>query len=157
MVSAIHHLHRVANTYHGDIKLDNVVLSTDDDAVFIDFEQGRHAEQCLAPEAHGSWDVISNIPAAGSSIGAPAPATIRYVRYTGPDRGDTWSAYEAWAKYPEVMEAMEVYSLGDALQTLFEGTIPPSTIGSIVDRCLLEDPAARPRLDLIRTALKHST
>ena len=81
MVSAIHHLHRVANTYHGDIKLDNVVLSSDDDAVFIDFEQGRHAEGCLSQEAHGSWDVISNnIPAAGSNIDAPAPAIVRYVR-----------------------------------------------------------------------------
>ncbi|KAF8352065.1 hypothetical protein F5887DRAFT_1170807 [Amanita rubescens] len=27
MASAIHHLHRVAHTYHGDIKLDNIVLS----------------------------------------------------------------------------------------------------------------------------------
>lgn len=48
MVSAISHLHCVANTYHGDIKLDNIVLSTDDDAVFIDFEQAHHAEGCLA-------------------------------------------------------------------------------------------------------------
>jgi len=54
MVSAIHHLHRVAYTYYGDIKLDNVVLSIDDDAVFIDFEQARHAEGCLAPEARGN-------------------------------------------------------------------------------------------------------
>ena len=50
---------------------------------------------------------------------------------------------------------MEVYSLGDAPQALFGGTVPPSNIGSIVEQCLLEDPAARPRLDLILTALEH--
>jgi serine/threonine protein kinase len=72
MVPAIHHLHRVACTYHGEIKLDNVVLSIDDDAVFIDFEQARHAEGCLAPEAH-------DVPAAKSNIDATATATIRYV------------------------------------------------------------------------------
>ena len=155
MVSAIHHLHRVANTYHGDIKLDNVVLSTDDDAVFIDFEQARHAEGCLAPEAQGSWDVIPDFPTAKSNVDTPSPATIRYVRYTGPGRDDTWSAYEAWTKYPDVIEAMEVYSLGDALQTLFEGMVCPRKIESIVERCLLEDPTARSRLDLILTDLKH--
>lgn len=53
MAFAIYHLHRVANTYHGDIKLDNIVLSTDDDAVFIDFEQAHHAEGCLALLADG--------------------------------------------------------------------------------------------------------
>jgi hypothetical protein len=79
MVPAIHHLHRVACTYHGEIKLDNVVLSIDDDAVFIDFEQARHAEGCLAPEAHGSWDVVPDVPAAKSNIDATATATIRYV------------------------------------------------------------------------------
>jgi hypothetical protein len=153
MVSAIHHLHRVAYTYHGDIKLDNVVLSTDDDAVFIDFEQARHAEGCLAPEAQGSWDVIPHIPASKSNT--DTQATLRYVRYIGPDRDDSWSAYEAWAKYPEVIEAMEIYALGDALQTLFEGMVIPSKIGSIVERCLLEDPVTRPRLDLILTELKY--
>ena len=155
MVSAIHHLHRVAHTYHGDIKLDNVVLSTHDDAVFIDFEQGRHAEGCLAPEAQGLWDVIPNIPATKNNADAPASTTIRYVRYTGPERDDTWSAYEAWRKYPEAIEALEVYSLGDALQTLFEGVVPPSQIRSNIRQCLLEDPSARPRLDLILTELNR--
>jgi len=154
MVSAIHHLHRVAHTYHGDIKLDNIVLSTHDDAVFIDFEQGRHAEGCLAPEAQGLWDVIPNIPATKNNADAPASTTIHYVQYTGPERDDTWSAYEAWGKYPEAIEALEVYSLGDALQTMFEGMVPPSQIGSIIGQCLLEDPSARPRLDLILTELK---
>ena len=79
MVSAIYHLHRVANIYHGGIKFDNIVLSTDDDAVFIDFEQARHAEGCLALEADGSWDVVSNTPATRTDIDAPALSTIRYV------------------------------------------------------------------------------
>ena len=44
MVFAIYHLHHVANAYHGDIKFNNIVLSTDDDGVFIDFKQVCHAE-----------------------------------------------------------------------------------------------------------------
>ena len=106
MASAIHHLHRVAYTYHEDIKLDNVVLSTDDDAVFIDFEQARHAEGCLILEAQGSWDVIFLLP-----------------RVT---------------PIPQLLFAMS-----------------PSKIRSIVERCLLEDPVTRPRLDLILTELKY--
>lgn len=155
MVSAIHHIHRVAHTYHGDIKLDNVVISANDDAVFIDFEQGRHAEGCLAPEACGSWDVIPNNLAERSNT--DAPAAIHYVRYTGPERDDTWSAYEAWAKYPDVIEAMEVYALGDALKTLLDGMCPPGKIRSVVERCVLEDPAARPRLDLMIMDLKDTS
>jgi len=155
MVSAIHHLHRVAHTYHGDIKLDNIVLSTHDDAVFIDFEQGRHAEGCLAPEAQGSWDVIPNIPTVRNNADASASTPIHYVRYAGPERDDSWSAYEAWAKHLEVIEALEVYLLGDALQTLFEGVACLNKIGLIVGQCLLEDPAARPQLDLMLTEFKH--
>jgi hypothetical protein len=157
MASAIHHLHRVAHTYHGDIKLDNVVLSAQDDAVCIDFEQARHAEGCLAPEAHGAWDIIRNVPAAGSSVNVliPDPSTIHYVPYAGPERDDTWSAYEAWAMYPEALEALEVYSLGDALQMLFEGMSPPDAVESIVEWCMLEDPTARPRLGLILAELNE--
>ena len=125
----------MAHTYHGDIKLDNIVLSAYDDAVFIDFEQGCHAEGCLAPEAQGLWDVIPNIPA--TKADAPTSTTIHYVRYTGPERDNTWLAYEAWGKYPEAIETLEVYSLGGALQTLFEGVVPPSQIGSIIDRAVL--------------------
>ena len=48
---------------------------------------------------------------------------------------------------------MKVYSLEMFFR--LRGTVPPSNIGSIVEQCLLEDPAARPRLDLILTALEH--
>jgi hypothetical protein len=58
-------------------------------------------------------------------------------------------------KYPEAIEAIEVYSLGDALQALFEGMVPTSKFGSIVEQCLLEDPAARPRLDFMLAELAH--
>jgi hypothetical protein len=60
-----------------------------------------------------------------------------------------------WAKYPEAIKAIKVYSLEDALQTLFEGMVPPSKIGSIVEQYLLEDPEARPRLYFMLAELKH--
>ena len=101
MASAIFHLHLVAHTYHGDIKLDNIVLSANENAVFIDFEQVRHAKECLAPEACGAWDVVLTNSAARDFVGATTTATISYVPYTGPEREETWSAYEAWAMYPE--------------------------------------------------------
>jgi len=111
--------HRPSTTFiawhHGDIKLDNIVLSANDDAVFIDFEQVRHATECLAPEARGTWDVVLNNSAAGNFVGT---TTISYVPYTSPEREETWSAYEAWAMHPEALEAIEVYSLGDAWKTL---------------------------------------
>lgn len=52
------------------------------------------------------------------------PATNSYVPHTGPESEETWSAYEARATYPEALEEIEVYSLGDAWKTLFEGTYP---------------------------------
>ena len=152
IAAAIHHLHRVAHTYHGDIKLDNVVLSANDDAVLIDFEQTRHAEACLAPEAHGEWDVIPDVPVE-RDVGTNA-ITVRYVQYNGPDRGDDWSAYGAWEGYPDAIEAIEVYALGDLLKTLFDSTSPPGTISKISDQCLNADPIARPRLETIAAELR---
>ena len=54
IASGLHHLHHVAHTYHGDIKLDNVVLDENGDAVLIDFEQGRANEGNAAPELHAA-------------------------------------------------------------------------------------------------------
>ena len=90
MAFAIYHLHRVANTYHGDIKLDNIVLSTDDDAVLM-----TSSRRIMRKDVSPFWqmDFVSNTPTSRTDIDAPALSTIRYVRCTGPDRDDTWSAY----------------------------------------------------------------
>ena len=53
------------------------------------------------------------------------------------------------------IEGAEVYSLRDALQILFEGTVPYSKIGSLVKRCLLKISAAWLRLDFMLTELGY--
>jgi hypothetical protein len=96
----------------------------------LTFEQVRHVKECLAPETCRAWDVIS---AARSFVGTTTPATISYIPHTGPEREETWSAYEAWAMYPDALEAIEVYSLGDAWKTLFEGIYIPDKARAIIE------------------------
>ena len=148
IASAVHHLHRVAGAYHGDLKLDNVVISDNDDAILIDLEQGRHAEACLAPEANGEWDIICSVEGHDNL----PPDAICYIKYDGPERED-WSAYVAWKEYPKAIEAIEVYSLGVLLESLFHGIPTPDQISALVKRCLLSDPTARPSLSGVLIAL----
>ena len=57
MVSAILHTHRVAHTYHMDIKPGNMLLDSRKDLILCDWEQYGAPLYTLAPEADGSWDV----------------------------------------------------------------------------------------------------
>ncbi|TBU40300.1 hypothetical protein BD309DRAFT_967732 [Dichomitus squalens] len=57
IAAGLHHIHSVGHTYHGDVKLDNVVLDEDDNAVLIDFEQGRANEEAVAPELKAGYSV----------------------------------------------------------------------------------------------------
>jgi hypothetical protein len=41
--------------------------------------------------------------------------------------------------YPEALEAIEVYSLGDAWKTLFEGTYLPDKLRTIIEQCMAEE------------------
>lgn len=58
IVSAVWCLHHVSNTFHGNIKLDNIVLDVHDDAVLINFEQFRANAGHRTPEACGEWEVF---------------------------------------------------------------------------------------------------
>jgi hypothetical protein len=57
IVSAVWHLHRVAHTFHGDIKLDNVILDPRDNALLINVERFRANRGHISPEPCGEWDV----------------------------------------------------------------------------------------------------
>lgn len=59
--------------------------------------------------------------------------------------------------YLEALEAIEVYALGDAWRTLFEGTCLPDKMRTIVERCITEDPTSRPRLDSILAEMRELT
>ncbi|KAI1790400.1 kinase-like protein [Ganoderma leucocontextum] len=120
IASGLHHLHHVGHTYHGDIKLDNVVLDENGDAVLIDFEQGRTNEENAAPELHAA-SLVSNdtVP-----------------RLASRDR-----PYDIWKDTPRAIEAAEVWSFATVLRPLLSDVDAAS---AILARCRSEDPNCRP-------------
>ncbi|KAI0764384.1 kinase-like protein [Trametes elegans] len=137
--SALRHIHRVARTYHGDVKLDNVVLDEDDNAVLIDFEQGRANEEAAAPELH-----------AGGTVTLTDQGRLVYHTFGGSDDPPRLAnrayPYDAWLHVPRAIEAAEVHALGVAFARLFGESEVPS---DIIARCQREDPNDRPTLDEI--------
>ncbi|EIW54037.1 kinase-like protein [Trametes versicolor FP-101664 SS1] len=119
--TALVHVHHTAHTYHGDVKLENIMLDGNDYAILIDFEQGRANEEAAAPEVH-----------AGGSV----TELLRHRAYP----------YDEWLHVPRAIEAAEVHALGVALSKLFEEDEVPS---DIVQKCKAGDPNERPTLKTI--------
>ena len=143
IVSAVWHLHHVSNTFHGDIKLDNIVLDAHDDAVLIDFEQFRANARHLAPEACGEWEVFVS-----------QTGELSYLRHQG-KRPDRWNAFRQWQDIPKALEIAEVHALGMALSTLYGEQAPPS-IQSILGSCLEPDPLKRISLQAVSHYFRSS-
>ncbi|KAI0644940.1 kinase-like domain-containing protein [Trametes meyenii] len=138
LTSALRHVHEVARTYHGDVKLDNVMLDEHGDAVLIDFEQGRANKEAAAPELH-----------AGAAVSVAADGRLVYRLPSEDEKpeyrlGRRAYPYDAWADVPRAIEAAEVHALGVAFSRLFEGD---ETVSDIVRKCKLEDPNARPTFE----------
>ncbi|KAK4242745.1 hypothetical protein C8A03DRAFT_28975 [Achaetomium macrosporum] len=57
MAAAIAHVHRVAHTYHMDIKPGNFLIDGNKDLILCDWEQSDAPPTTLGPEADGTWDV----------------------------------------------------------------------------------------------------
>ncbi|KAM5530199.1 hypothetical protein V8D89_016135 [Ganoderma adspersum] len=150
VASGLHHLHHVAHTYHGDIKLDNVVLDENGDAVLIDLEQGRANEEHAAPELHaaslvsvgldGRLYYSAPLPRKGGTgtntegVEEAEDETVR--RLSGRDR-----PYDIWKDVPRDIEVAEVWAFATALQPLLSDVDTPS---AILARCRSEDPNCRP-------------
>ncbi|PIL33768.1 hypothetical protein GSI_04393 [Ganoderma sinense ZZ0214-1] len=148
VASGLHHLHHVAHTYHGDIKLNNVVLDENGDAVIIDLEQGRANEGNAAPELHAASLV---------SVGDDG----RLCYYTARAEKDATSAkredededgantplasrdrpYDIWKDTPRAIEAAEVWAFATALGPLLANVDAAS---AVLARCRSEDPNSRP-------------
>ena len=175
MAATIFHTHRIAKTYHMDIKPGNFVADTSDNLVLCDWEQHDAPATTLAPEADGTWDVTEDL----STIQAGRPQ-LRYTKYCGTPRrnvdkdvlGDapwhTWNVFPIWSTVcPWALELAEVFSLGRSMWMLlrqpvsdFEGIEHPNQLVTdweksedipitwkhIVDRCMSEDPNERPDL-----------
>ncbi|KAM5530200.1 hypothetical protein V8D89_016136 [Ganoderma adspersum] len=151
VASGLHHLHHVAHTYHGDIKLDNVVLDENGDAVLIDLEQGRANEEHAAPELHaaslvsvgldGRLCYSAPLPRKGST-GTNTEQGEEVEDETVPRLGARDRPYDIWKETPRAIEAAEAWSFATALQPLLLDA--PDAVSAILARCRTEDPNCRP-------------
>ncbi|KAK6342224.1 hypothetical protein TWF730_001702 [Orbilia blumenaviensis] len=127
MAAAMLHTHRVAKTYHKDLKPGNFVADENDNLILCDWEQQDANPVTLAPEADRTWDVSTgDLPTAPS--GRPQ---LQYSKYSGPPRrnvqeavlGDApwhlWNVFSLWAlEQPWALELAEVFSLGRTMWIL---------------------------------------
>ncbi|KAG7287234.1 hypothetical protein NEMBOFW57_006740 [Staphylotrichum longicolle] len=125
MAAAISHVHRVAHTYHMDIKPGNFVVDGDSNLILCDWEQSDAPPTTLAPEADGTWDVAVVGTDAGKQGGQagegndntgagddPAPSgqvasrpRLVYTKYQGPPRRNTEeevcdASWHEWNVFP---------------------------------------------------------
>ncbi|KAM0301628.1 hypothetical protein ACHAPM_005863 [Fusarium culmorum] len=174
MASAVFHTHRVAMTYHKDVKPGNFVVDEDDNLKLCDWEQQDAPATTIAPEADGTWDVTEDV----SSNGRPQ---LHYMKYSGPPRRNvhedvledapwhTWDVFPIWiTEHPWALELAEVFSLGRTMWMLlrqpeadWEGIEHPDDITTdwdesddipftwkqMVDRCMSRDANERPDLE----------
>ncbi|KAI1291437.1 hypothetical protein F5Y03DRAFT_34024 [Xylaria venustula] len=142
MAAALAHTHRVARTYHMDVKPGNFIVDAEENLVLGDWEQTDAPATTLAPEADGTWDVLEEKQAeGGGDTGASsqdhqmeastARLRLRYMKYSGPPRRNvdedvladaswhTWNVFPVWlAEHPFALELAEVFSLGRSMWML---------------------------------------
>ncbi|KAK4700369.1 hypothetical protein P7C70_g5880, partial [Phenoliferia sp. Uapishka_3] len=96
LTSVVAFLHHVAHTFHGDIKLDNILFKDERNIVLIDFEQMRPNEDAAAPELFGKWDV--ELDSQGKLEYTPHTGSERlYIPADQSDAEINWKPFEAWA------------------------------------------------------------
>ncbi|RMZ80383.1 hypothetical protein DV738_g2782, partial [Chaetothyriales sp. CBS 135597] len=177
MATAVFHTHRIAKTYHKDIKPGNFVADASDNLILCDWELLDAPATTLAPEADGTWDVSED----GQDGRRPR---LQYTKYSGIPRRNvdegiladapwhTWNVFPVWnATCPWALELAEVFSLGRSMWMLvrqpemeFEDIEHPEQLVTdwnnsedipiawkqLIDRCMSRDPNERPDLsDLV--------
>lgn len=146
LTSALIHIREMAKTYYPDLRLDNVVLSEEGDAVMVDFEQRGVWCEFGSPEVNNiEFLRILACDDPSEFTGSDAEPTIgeelrvgysellkRLVPnwaelYFNSDYNNPSQGYNiAWkALTPAQQEAAEVYMLGRVLWCLFEGQAAP--------------------------------
>ncbi|UKZ63364.1 uncharacterized protein TrAtP1_004595 [Trichoderma atroviride] len=174
MCLAITHTHRVAHTFHMDIKPGNFIIGDQGNLILIDWEQSGAPATTLAPEADGTWDVEEQ------NIKENGPTRLAYTKYTGPERRkmpegsgqetfNVWNVFPEWqVSCPKAIELAEVFALGrtmwmllsqiandfdevehpDDVQVTWTGNNNlPSQWVQIVENCMKVDPNDRPLLE----------
>ncbi len=156
-VQVLNHLHRVCQTFHGDLKLENLLVSTDrSNIILIDFEQSRFNAKSMAPESHGTFDVRLN-----------EDGNLIYTPYRGPTRPvnpgiwNTWSIWKEWMPYPEAIERAEVFAFGIMLEQLLPESKASNEWSELVEICQSPNPLDRPVFNTILLIIanmpKHMT
>ncbi|KAJ1331312.1 protein kinase [Microdochium nivale] len=134
LACALEHLRFNTNTYYPDLRLDNMVLSDDDDIVMVDFEQRGVWCEFAAPEVNAieylrllatqedfPEDLKATYLAKLIAI-VPEYEELQQEKYTNPKNGYN-PAFLALS--PREQEAAEVYMLGRVLWCIFEGVSGP--------------------------------
>mgnify|MGYP001563475331 CR=1 FL=1 len=118
LASVLAHVHHVGHTFHGDLKLENIVLKEKVNIILIDFEQMRPDEDASAPELSGAWD--AHLDPLGRLVYTPYIGN--HSKYESSSYYDAeennWKPLEAWAKFPEAIERAEVYAFGVAAEAI---------------------------------------
>ncbi|KAK8056104.1 phosphotransferase enzyme family protein [Apiospora rasikravindrae] len=134
LTTALDHLRSTTGTYYPDLRLDNVVLSENDDIIMVDFEQRGVWCEFAAPEVNSveyirlvaveeriSDDVREKYQDILSKL-VPNYVNLEDDQYTNPEDGYNLS----WVCLsPVEQEAAEVYMLGRVLWCIFEGVSGP--------------------------------
>ncbi|KAK2754914.1 hypothetical protein CKAH01_05928 [Colletotrichum kahawae] len=135
ITSGVVHYRETSGTFYPDLRLDNVVLSENRDAIMCDFEQRGVWCEFASPEVNA----IEYIRILATDENMPEDAKDHYIEhlkrlcpdfeslqdreeYTNPERGYNicW-----WGLSPQEQESSEVYMLGRVLWCLFEGAGAP--------------------------------
>ncbi|RMD40840.1 hypothetical protein DV735_g4318, partial [Chaetothyriales sp. CBS 134920] len=146
MSKAVFHTHRIAKTYHMDIKPGNFVADASDNLILCDWEQHDAPATTLAPEADGTWDVTEDLP----NIQAGRRPRLRYTKYSGIPRrnvdedvlGDaTWHTWNVFpAEFEDIEHPEQLVTDWDQSEDI------PFAWKQLVDRCMCPDPNERPEL-----------
>ncbi|KAK1998834.1 phosphotransferase enzyme family protein [Colletotrichum falcatum] len=171
MALAIRHTHRVAGTFHMDLKPGNILVDDKDDLRLIDWEQSGFSMFTHPPEVAFDQEAEEE---AGTGTGTETTAAaaerprILYTPRTGRPRKNQkwgfpdWNVLPEWkATCPRAAELAEVFSLGRTMWMLLEqveqsadptmwtsmASDIPREWKSMVTRCVERDPNNRPELD----------
>ncbi|KAK1691649.1 hypothetical protein BDP55DRAFT_270721 [Colletotrichum godetiae] len=135
ITSGVLHHRKTSGTFYPDLRLDNIVLSKDRDAVMVDFEQRGVWCEFASPEINA----VEYIRILATDDDIPEDTRDHYAEilrrlcpdfeslqareeYTNPTNGYN----VCWASLsPREQEASEVYMLGRVLWCIFEGASAP--------------------------------
>lgn len=165
IVEGILHTHRVADTFHIDMKPANILVEDDDTVRIIDWQQQGMCRATHPPEATlGTHPKIQKIVDNMRLNQDGQPVVIFTPRPgTWPEEG-LRGAYTKWkAESPPSIEAAELFMTARTWWHILEQreeTSDPTVLGEdsvdipeswreAVEACLVEDPAERPTLETV--------